>query len=96
MQGDTVSDKLKIIRPGINAAYQLIMGRISFMFNLGCYLSGRETSNGPLYEKLAVQYNFSKHLFATVMLKVHWGRADYIGWGLGYKFEKSYGKKTVR
>jgi hypothetical protein len=30
------------------------------------------------------------------MLKVHWGRADYIGWGVGYRFEKFYGKKTVK
>ena len=53
-------------------------------------------SNGPLYEKLSLQYNFPKDLFAMVMLKVHWGRADYIGWGLGYKFDKKYGKRTVR
>ena len=30
------------------------------------------------------------------MLKVHWGRADYIGWGLGYKFNARYGKRTIR
>jgi len=91
-----VNNKLSILRPGINAAYQLVMSRIGFIFNLGCYLGGKEKSNGPLYEKLALQYNFSKDIFATVMLKVHWGRADYIGWGLGYKFDVKYGKKTVR
>ena len=95
-EGDTVENKLNIIRPGINAAYQLIMSRVGFIFNLGCYLSGMEKSNGPLYEKISVQYNFSKNFYATVMLKVHWGRADYIGWGLGYKFEINYGKKTFR
>jgi hypothetical protein len=92
----SVTNKLSILRPGINAAYQLVMSRMGFIFNLGCYLGGKEKSNGPLYEKLALQYNFSKDFFATVMLKVHWGRADYIGWGLGYKFDVKYGKKTVR
>ncbi|MEI7661110.1 MAG: acyloxyacyl hydrolase [Bacteroidota bacterium] len=91
-----VTNKLSILRPGINAAYQLIMSHVGFVFNLGYYLGGKEKSNGPLYEKLSLQYNFSKDFFATVMLKVHWGRADYIGWGLGYKFDKKYGKKTVR
>ncbi|MCK9220100.1 MAG: acyloxyacyl hydrolase [Bacteroidales bacterium] len=91
-----VDNKIKIVRPGINAAYQLVMSRLGFIFNIGSYLGGMEKSNGPLYEKLAVQYNFSTNFFATVMLKVHWGRADYIGWGLGYKFDKKYGKKTIR
>jgi len=49
-----------------------------------------------LYEKLSFQYNFSKHVFANVMLKVHWGRADYIGWGFGYRFLKYYGKKIIK
>jgi hypothetical protein len=96
MNGTPVSNKLSVVRPGINGAYQMVMSRVGFIFNLGCYLAGKEKSNGPLYEKLAVQYNFSKDFFATVMLKVHWGRADYIGWGLGYKFDVKYGKRTVR
>ena len=96
MNGIEVTNKLKIIRPGINAAYQLMMSRVGIIFNLGYYLGGMETSNGPLYEKFAFQYNFTRELFATVMLKVHWGRADYIGWGLGYTINRKYGKKTVR
>ncbi len=94
--GTPVHNNLSIIRPGINGAYQLVMSKVGFIFNMGCYLGGKEKSNGPLYEKFAFQYNFSKDFFATIMLKVHWGRADYIGWGLGYKFDVKYGKKTIR
>lgn len=96
MHGTPVQNKLSILRPGINGAYHLTMGQLGIMMNLGCYLGGKEKSNGPLYEKLAVQYNITPELFASVMLKVHWGRADYIGWGLGYKFKVRYGKRTVR
>lgn len=85
--------KFDIVRPGINGAYCLMMSKLYILFNLGYYLAGKEKSNGPLYEKLSVQYNFAENLFASVMLKVHWGRADYIGWGVGYKFDKTYGKK---
>ena len=87
---------MSILRPGINAAYQLGMSRLAFIFNLGYYLGGKEKSNGPLYEKISVQYGFTKKLYASVMIKVHWGRADYIGWGLGYRFDVLYGKKTVK
>lgn len=95
-RGVEVTNKLKILRPGINAAYMLMLSKLGFIFNLGYYLGGMEKSNGPLYEKLSFQYKFTKDLFANVMLKVHWGRADYIGWGLGFHIEQSYGKKVIK
>jgi len=96
MNGTPVDNKLSILRPGINGAYQLVMSQLGFILNLGCYLGGKEKSNGPLYQKISVQYGFSKNIYAAVMIKVHWGRADYIGWGLGYRFDVIYGKKTVK
>lgn len=95
-RGVDVSNKTKILRPGINAAYELGLSKLSLIFNLGCYLGGQEKSNGPLYEKISFQYNISKHIFANVMLKVHFGRADYIGWGFGYRFVHQYGKKSLK
>jgi hypothetical protein len=94
--GVEVTNKLKIVRPGINAAYMLVLSKFNFILNLGYYLGGMENSNGPLYEKISFQYKFTKYLFANVMLKVHWGRADYIGWGIGLHFEQWYGRKTVK
>jgi len=94
--GQTVKNKLNILRPGINAAYELKLSRLAFLFNFGYYLGGQEHSNGPLYEKLSAQYNFLGHFFTNVMLKVHFGRADYIGWGLGYRFQILYGKRTIK
>jgi hypothetical protein len=95
-EGAVVTNKLKILRPGINAAYELVMGKLCFILNLGYYLGGQEKSNGPLYEKLTAQYNFSNSLYASAMLKVHFGRADYIAWGLGYRFLYYYGKKAAK
>jgi hypothetical protein len=94
-KGIYVESDWQVVRPGINAAYQLVISKIGFIFNLGLYLAGKERSNGPLYEKISVQYNFSKNFFANIMLKVHFGRADYIGWGLGYKFDWTFGKKKA-
>ncbi len=94
--GDTVRNKMEILRPGINGAYELEMGKVGIFINLGYYLGGAEKSNGPFYEKLAIQYDFLDNFFASVMLKVHWGRADYIGWGFGYRFNTYYGRKTIK
>ncbi len=95
-RGMPVENRFSILRPGVNGAYQLTMADLGIVLNLGYYLGGREKSNGPLYEKISVQYGFARSLYASVMLKVHWGRADYIGWGIGYKFDINYGKKTIR
>jgi len=92
--GVDVTNKLKILRPGINAAYMLVLSKLGFILNLGYYLGGLERSNGPFYEKISFQYKFTKDFYANVMLKVHWGRADYIGWGLGLHIEQTYGKKV--
>ncbi|MBE0648985.1 MAG: acyloxyacyl hydrolase [Bacteroidales bacterium] len=96
IQGDTIENPLTILRPGINGAYQLVLGKMGLIFNIGYYLGGAEKSNGPLYEKFSIQYNFSKNFFANLMLKVHFGRADYLGIGLGYKFVLPFGKKILK
>lgn len=95
-KGIEVNNKLQILRPGINGAYELLLSKLGFILNLGYYLGGKEKSNGPLYEKISFQYNVSKLFFVNIMLKVHFGRADYIGWGLGYHFLTFYGKKTIK
>jgi hypothetical protein len=96
LAGTPAGSPMQIMRPGINAAYELMVGKLGFIMNLGYYLSGKEKSNGPLYEKICFQYVFSKNFFAHVMLKVHFGRADYIGWGIGYTFDVFYGKRTIK
>lgn len=96
LDGQPGASTIDVMRPGVNAAYELVIAKLGFIMNLGVYLSGKEKTNGPLYEKLCFQYNFSKNFFAHVLLKVHWGRADYIGWGLGYKFDVFYGKRTIK
>jgi hypothetical protein len=91
---DTIINNWKFLNPGINAAYNLTMGKLGIILNFGYYLHVMDPVK-PLYQKLCVQYNFSKHFFANVMLKVVWGRAEYIGWGMGYRFEVLFGRKTV-
>jgi hypothetical protein len=95
-EGVDVTDKFKIIRPGINAAYMLVLSKLDFIFNFGYYLGGLYKTDGPFYEKLSFQYKFSQYIYANVMLLVHWGRADYIGWGFGIHIEQLYGKKLIK
>jgi hypothetical protein len=85
-----VDNKLSLIKTGFNIAYELAMGRLAFDLNYGMYTSGKDQSDGSVYQKISLKYEFSKNLYTNITLKVHWGRADFIGWGLGYKIKWSY------
>ena len=73
-----------------NFVYELAMGRLSFDLNYGFYVSGLDKSDGSVYHKLSVRYDVTKNIFANITLKTHWGKADYIGWGIGYKVKWFY------
>ena len=82
--------KTQLIKSGINLAYELTMGRLSFYFNYGFYLGGLERSDGTVYHKVSLRYDVTNNIFANITLKTHWGSADFIGWGLGYQIKTKY------
>ena len=83
-------NKNELTKPGIAAAYELVLARTSFAFNLGFYLGGKDKSEGMTYYKVGIQYLIHKNLFANLTLKTHFARADYLGLGLGYRFKWGY------
>jgi hypothetical protein len=88
--GITPDHQINVVKTGLNAAYDLSFSRMSIMLNLGCYLSGLDKSDGYIYEKLAIRYHFNEHLFSSLTLKAHYARADFIAFGVGYKFNLHY------
>lgn len=76
---------IEILKPGINAAYEITFGNISFNINFGCHLAGKELCEGRIYQKLGMMQNIWKGLFASIQLTTHFGWADYIGFGIGYR-----------
>jgi len=80
----------QVIKPGVNLGYQLNLSRTSFVTNLGFYLGGKMARAGASYYKIGMRVMLSKSIFASMMLKTHFARADYIGLGLGYKLNLIY------
>ncbi len=87
---DTIDNKIKLVQTGLNLAYELNISKVSFIANLGIYLTSKYKGDGIIYEKLALQYKISDHLFTSITLKAHAGRADFIVLGIGYKFNLIY------
>lgn len=45
-----------------------------------------DKEDGWLYTRASLKYSISKHLFASLGLKTHLQKAEFIEWGLGYRF----------
>lgn len=77
----------RVMKSGVTVAYELSFANAAIMMNAGMYLGGQEKSDGDIYEKLAFRYSFTEKIFASLMLKAHYARADFVALTIGYKFE---------
>jgi len=92
-KNDTAKNVFQIIKPGVSFAYQLVFAKISFVFNFGIYLAGKEMSEGMMYQRLTLKYQFMDNFFAHIALNTNFGKADYIGFGIGYQMSFIYKRK---
>jgi hypothetical protein len=82
--------QIDIVKVGLNAAYELEFSRMSIMLNLGGYISGLDKSDGYVYEKLAIRVGITEQLFGSLTLKAHYAKADFVAFGIGYRFRLKY------
>jgi hypothetical protein len=79
------------LKPGFLMAYEMMLDRVSFMFNLGI------RNNEPLpakaflfYQKVALRYYLNESLFATLAFTTYDIKADFISIGIGYHIKHKY------
>lgn len=78
--------KGEIIKPGFHLAHDLKISNLSIVFLTGRYIYEKEKSDERLYTKLGIRYTFKEHLMLELSLKAHLATAEFIGYGIGYKF----------
>ncbi len=87
----TIRDVTKV---GASMAYELVLNKVSFLFNAGINVAGKERNEGDFYQRLTLKYLFTQHLFANMALSSHLGKAEYIGLGIGYRGFFKYRQKV--
>jgi hypothetical protein len=81
------SDKrVKAIRSGIHAGYEMQVNRFTLLVHMGYYLVDHTKIDTPFYHRYGLKYDLGKRLFINLSLKTHWARADYAELGLGWRF----------
>lgn len=92
-RGQPLENDWQILRPGISIAYELVISRLSFLFNYGFHLAGQERKDGDMYQRLTLKFLVTENIFANLALNSHFGKAEYIAFGLGYKLNFVYKRK---
>ena len=75
----------QLLKPGISVAYELLMGKASFLINFGYHPWGKDMRYGRWYQKLGMKVDLGNYLYGKIALNTHFGCADFIGFGLGIK-----------
>jgi hypothetical protein len=91
-KGVIYENNFNIVKPGLTAVYEMTMSKTSFVFQLGGHIAGAESSSGVIYQKIGLKHYLYEKLFGSITLTAHFGKADYIGFGFGYRFDLEYKK----
>jgi hypothetical protein len=70
---------------GISASYMKHFDKLRIGLALGTYLFNRPYPEATIYNKVIIEYHFSKKFFTQLLLKSHWAAADFFNFTIGYK-----------
>lgn len=81
---DNKNKYIDLYSPGIHLSHDLVFNKVSFTTQLGYYLYSK--LDRDFYSRLGFNYKFSEKFLSNLTLKTHWGKADFIEFGIGYYF----------
>lgn len=82
----TYKSPLQFIRSGITAGYIFKFEKLEIVTQFGYYIYLPFKNVTSTYQRVGVQYVFSKNITAGIFLKTHYGHADYLEWTVGWRF----------
>lgn len=81
----------RIAKLGVLLSYEMMLDRVSFMFNMGIRNNEPLPANAFLfYQKVGLRYYFWNDLFASLSFTTYDIKADFISIGIGYHFQHKY------
>jgi len=84
-QLSTTLSNSAIFQTGVVVAYCLKMNRLQIGVAWGTYVHTETVVDKRFYHKLTNRYYITDKVFAKLVLKTHFARADYFEFGLGFK-----------
>jgi len=82
--GTPEKEFIKLIRVGLHGSYGIRYKQLLMGIQIGCYLYSKSTTITPVYNKISIQYLFSKRISGCIAIKSHMAKADCLEFGIGY------------
>lgn len=73
---------------GIAPGYELRIDKLSILMQLGVYAYDKNKLATFIYDRIGLRYYFKNNLIGHLALKTHFGNADFIELGLGYRIRR--------
>ena len=70
-------------------SHDLVIQKFSVITHIGVYTWYETKPEKPMYARVGLRYNINRNFLANLSLKAHLGKADFIEWGIGYRFNKN-------
>ncbi len=86
VKGIEYKNDFKLVKPGISLMYEVVLSRLSFPLGVGFYTGGAFFEVNT-YLKFGLNYIIVRNLFLSVNLKTRYAKADFVVFGLGYRFK---------
>ena len=68
-------------------SHDLVIQNFNIITHIGVYTLYKTDPEKPIYTRIGLRYNVSDKIIANLSLKAHLGKADFIEWGIGYRFK---------
>jgi hypothetical protein len=78
---------IEAVQVGLFAGYFIPINRLRVLLGMGYYIKDNFSPEGPFYHRLAVRYKLTEKWNIHFGIKSHWGKADYIEYGIFYKIK---------
>lgn len=75
-----------IMQIGFYNGYFLSLKRMQIHLGMGVYLRDEYFADDRMYHRMGFIYTFDNGLLMNLTLKSHWAKADYVEYGIGYRF----------
>lgn len=86
---DTIVPRKEVLKKPFNPAffisYEQLLGKFSIPVQMGVYLAEHYFGE-TLFQSFGIRYQLNRHWLAGIQLKTHFGHADFIHTGIGYRF----------
>jgi hypothetical protein len=84
-----VNSDLEASRLGLKFCYEMLFNRYSLLFNTGVYVVSKIYNDGYIYSRIGMRYRFSDQFSGILQLKTHFGKADFMELGIGYRIKRN-------